>query len=271
MLPGVAIMATPIATDPVEVVYESAVALVAQGAKRSVFGGGEFDYRAGQYLLVPIDLPVTGLVIEASPEAPFLAMGLAIQPAIVAALLLESEIGEPLPVQYPQATINTADEDLLDAFARLLRLLDHPEEVPIMRPMIEREILWRLLRSTHGGMLRQIGVADSHLSRISRTTRWIRGNYAKTLRIEELADIAGMSPTSFHRHFRALTTMSPLQYQKQIRLQQARMLLMNESSDVATIGSDVGYDSPSQFSREYARLFGNSPRKDVLRLKSLAG
>lgn len=119
--------------------------------------------------------------------------------------------------------------------------------------------------------MRQIGVADSHLSRISRTTRWIRGNYAKTLRVEELADIAGMSPTSFHRHFRALTTMSPLQYQKQIRLQQARMLLMNESSDVATIGSDVGYDSPSQFSREYARLFGNSPRKDALRLKFLAG
>ncbi|SAL75122.1 AraC family transcriptional regulator [Caballeronia udeis] len=138
MLPGLAIMATSVATDPVEVVYESAVALVAQGAKRSVFGGAEFDYRAGQYLLVPIDLPVTGLVIEASPEVPFLAMGLAIQPAIVAALLLEGEFGELLPVQYPQATINTADEDLLDAFARLLRLLDHPEEVPIMRPMIER-------------------------------------------------------------------------------------------------------------------------------------
>ena len=167
--------------------------------------------------------------------------------------------------------VRDATPDLLDPIIRLLRLLDRPGDMPVLGPMLEREILWRLLTGAQGATVRQIGLADSRLSQVARAIRHIRTRYAETLSMDDLATLAGMSPASFHRHFRAVTTMSPLQYQKQIRLQAARSRLLAEPGDVASIGFEVGYESPSQFSREYARLFGAPPGRDAERLRAVAG
>ena len=161
--------------------------------------------------------------------------------------------------------------DLLDAVARLLRLLDQPADAPVLAPLTEREILWRLLTGPHGGMVRQIGLAGSGLSHVSRAIRWIRDNYAEPMRIPDLARQTGMSPSAFHRHFRAVTAMSPVQFQKCIRLQNARSLLVARPGDVAAVGHLVGYDSPSQFNREYRRLFGAPPGQDAARLRAATG
>ena len=161
-----------------------------------------------------------------------------------------------------------AGPDLLDAVARMLRLLDRPEDVAVLAPLIEREILWRLLTGPHGAMIRQIGLADSGLSHVSRAIRWIRDNYSEPMRIADLARLAGMSTSAFHRHFRAVTNLSPLQFQKRIRLQEARSLLVSRAGDVAGVGHLVGYDNPSQFNREYRRLFGAPPGQDAARLRA---
>ena len=160
---------------------------------------------------------------------------------------------------------------MLDAVIRMLRLLDRPADAPVLAPLIEREILWRLLTGPHGDVVRQIGLADSGLSHITRAIGWIRDNYAEPMRIADLARLAGMSASAFHRHFRAVTTMSPLQFQKRIRLQEARSLLVAQPGDVAGVGHLVGYDSPTQFNREYRRLFGAPPGQDATRLRATAG
>jgi AraC-like DNA-binding protein len=268
-LPGVAIMASVTTTEPIHHVYEPTLAVIAQGTKRTVLNDKVFEYRAGQYLVVSVDLPITGHVVEASEREPFLAMGLVLKPANIATLLLETApgdrtVGEPLGL-----AISSALPELLDPIVRLLRLLDHPKDIFVLAPMLEREILWRLLAGEQGAMVRQIGLADSRLSQISHAIRWIRSHYAETLATEALAGLVGMSVSSFHRHFRAVTSMSPLQYQKRIRLQEARARLLVESADVAAVGFEVGYDSPSQFSREYSRLFGAPPGRDVARLRGV--
>ena len=266
-LPSLVLMAVDAPTEPVHHVYEPALAIVAQGAKQSVLGERLIDYRAGQYLVVSIDLPMIGYVTEASATAPFLALGLKLKPAAIATLLLETAT-ERTVVESVGIGVSDAPDELLDPVVRLVRLLDRPEDVAVLAPMIEREILWRLLSGEQGAMVRQIGLADSRLSQISYAIRWIRSHYAETFRIEDLAQLAAMSVSSFHRHFRAVTEMSPLQYQKRVRLQEARARLLAESADVAAVGFGVGYDSPSQFSREYSRLFGVPPGRDVARLKA---
>jgi AraC-like DNA-binding protein len=268
-LPNVALAMSEATTEPVHHVYQPVLALVAQGTKRTILNDTLFDYRAGQYLVVSVDLPITGHVIEASADQPFLAMGLMLNPAAIASLLLETA-GSARAAAHPLGLgISNATSDLLDPAVRLLRLLDRPEDIAVLKPMIEREILWRLLAGEQGPMVRQIGLADSRLSQISHAIRWMRGHYADVLRIEHLARLAGMSESSFHRHFRAVTSMSPLQYQKQIRLQEARARLLAQAGDIAAIGFDVGYDSPSQFSREYSRMFGAPPGRDLERLRRL--
>jgi transcriptional regulator GlxA family with amidase domain len=159
-------------------------------------------------------------------------------------------------------SISDLTDDLIEPLIRLLRLADRPTDIPVLAAAIEREILWRLITGAQGAMVRQIGLADSRMSQIGRAIRWIRDHYAEKLRIEDLARIAGMSLTSFHRHFLGITSMTPIQYQKQMRLQTARSLLMSAAEDVAAVGLTVGYDSPSQFSREYRRQFGRTPGKD---------
>jgi AraC-like DNA-binding protein len=246
---------------------EPLLVLMAQGGKQLLLGDRLFEYRSGQYLVVTTDLPVTGHFVEASPETPSLGIGLVLRPAVIAPLLLEAPARQRTTSDPPALATGEAGPELLDAFARMLRLLDRPADVPVLAPMIEREILWRMLTGPHGGMIRQIGLADSGLTHVNRAIRWIRGNYAEPMRIEDLARLAGMSASAFHRHFRAVTTMSPLQFQKRIRLQEARSLLVARPNDVAGVGHLVGYDSPSQFSREYRRLFGAPPGHDAARLR----
>jgi AraC-like DNA-binding protein len=268
-LPGLMLASVASPTQPVHHLYEPVFAVVAQGAKRAVLGDRIFDYRTGQYLLVSVDLPITGHVAEASAEAPFLAVGLMLKPAAIASLLLEAATGAMPAGEVAGLAVSDLSGELLDPLVRLLRLLDRPRDAAVLAPMAEREILWRLLCGEQGAMLRQIGLADSRLSQVSHAIGWIRKHYAEPLRIDELASLAAMSASSFHRHFRAVTSMSPLQYQKQLRLQEARARLLAESGDVAAIGFGVGYDSPSQFSREYSRLFGVPPGRDSERLRGL--
>jgi AraC-like DNA-binding protein len=251
-------------TDPLLVV-------MAQGGKRLLLGDEIFEYRAGQLLVVTTDLPVSGHFLDAGPRTPALGMGLVLRPAVIAELLLEAPAPRPSRASTgPAMATGDAGPDLLDAVARLLRLLDHPADARVLAPLVEREILWRLLTGPQGATVRQIGLADSSTSQVGRVTRWIRANYAEPARIEDLARMAGMSPAAFHRHFRAVTRMSPLQFQKRIRLQEARSLLVARPDDVAGVGHLVGYDSPSQFSREYRRLFGAPPGRDATRLRAAA-
>lgn len=244
--------------------------VMAQGGKRLLLGDQVFEYRAGQCLVVTAELPVTGHFLDATPQAPSLAVGLELRQAAIAALLLESQAGRSSRTTAGPPAIATgeAGADLLDPVARMLRLLDHPADAHVLAPLIEREILWRLLTGPYGGVIRQIGLADSGLSYVNRAIRWIRDHYAEPMRIGDLAGSAGMSTSAFHRHFRLVTTMSPLQFQKRIRLQEARSLLVGRPGDVAGVGHLVGYDSPSQFNREYHRLFGAPPGQDASRLRT---
>jgi len=261
LLSGIAIGATTVTSQPIHGMYEPVVAILAQGAKRIGLGDTAFDCREGDYIVMPLDLPVTSHVTEASVRKPYLAAVMALRPALVASLLLEA--GSVDSDEAAAIHVSNASPELVDAFVRLLCLAERPQDVAIMQPMIEREIVWRLLCGDQGGLVRQIGLADSRLSKIGHAIRWIRENYASSFLIEDLAERVAMSPTSFHRHFRAATAMSPLQYQKQIRLQIARTRLVSNSEDIASIGFSVGYESPSQFTREYARLFGAPPSRDT--------
>ncbi len=246
-------------TDPLLVV-------MAQGGKRLLLGDRVFEYRAGEVLVVTAQLPVSGHFIDCDARSPALAAGLVLRPPAIAELLLR---GGPAPrrgdVRTAMAT-GPADPDLLDALLRMVRLLDSPADAAVLAPLIEQEILWRLLRGPHAELVAQIGSAGSSVTHINRTIRWIRENYAEPLRIGDLAAMAGMSSSAYHRHFRSITELSPLQFQKRIRLQEARALLVAEAGDIAGVGHLVGYDSPTQFSREYRRMFGAPPGRDVARL-----
>jgi AraC-like DNA-binding protein len=268
LITGLSMKAISKPTEPVHSIDEPVFAVIAQGAKRTVLADRVFEYRAGHFLVASVELPVTSRVTQASEKTPFLGLGLTLKPELIASILLETSSTDPGVVERLGIYVSEATAELLEAVVRLLRLLDRPSDIPVLRPLIEREIVWRLLCSEQGEMVRQIGLADSRLSRIRRAIRSIRERYAEPLEVEELAKQVAMSPTSFHRHFRAATAMSPLQYQKQIRLQNARSRLMTNGDDVAKVGFSVGYDSPSQFSREYARFFGAPPGRDAARLRA---
>jgi AraC-like DNA-binding protein len=264
VLPSVVVKASGTVTEPMPGVTDPVFALIAQGAKRAIFGDTVYDYKQGEYLVVSVGLPVTAHV----SEAPYVAMGLRLEPALIAGLLLETA-GDRGPANTPGIAVSTASEELLDPVVRLMRLLDRPADLQVLGAAIEREIVWRLITGEQGATIRQIGVADSRLAQIGRAIRWIRQNYADPFRVEDASRVAGMSVTSFHRHFRAVTTMTPIQYQKQIRLQEARARLIAEPHDVAGVGYAVGYGSPSQFSREYRRMFGAPPGADAARLQGM--
>ncbi|RKR87824.1 AraC-like DNA-binding protein [Micromonospora pisi] len=248
------------------------MALIAQGAKRIALGDRVYEYRAGQYLVASVDLPITGHFTEASPEWPALGFGLTLQPAAVAELLLQAAPGDipPAGSGVPSGlAVSDASDELLDAVIRLLRLLDQPRDRAVLAPLVKREVLWRLITSEQGAVVRQLGLADSSLTHVARAVRWIRDHYMQAFRVEDVAQMSGMSASAFYRNFQAVTAMSPIQFQKQIRLQEARLLLATHPHDVAGVGMRVGYDSPSQFSREYRRQFGAPPSQDAARLRGL--
>ncbi|MFD7155256.1 AraC family transcriptional regulator N-terminal domain-containing protein [Kribbella sp. NPDC059898] len=247
-------------TPPAAALASPTFALVAQGRKRLALGSQVFEYGAGDYLVVSVDLPVTGHFVEASPTAPCLGVGLELQPSTIASLLLDSAEKPGAPVRG--LVVSRASDDLVDAVVRLLRLLDSPDDARVLAPLVQREILWRLLRSPQGAAVRDIGLADSSLSHVARVIRWIRDHYTEPFRVEDLAEMAGLSPSAFHRHFRTVTELTPIQFQKKIRLQEARLRVVGLGEDVTSAGYAVGYDSSSQFSREYRREFGTPPSRD---------
>jgi AraC-like DNA-binding protein len=274
-LPGVSVLRSPTATAPLGTVSEPTLGVIVQGVKESTLNGRAFTYGAGQFLVVSVELPLVGRITQADPDEPLLAFVLELRPEKIAALLLNTVPTAKTAAPHMDAqplgiAVNDASPHLLDAIGRLLALLDTPEDAAALAAGVEREILWRLLTGPQGTTVRQIGLADSRLAHLSRAIHRIRTHYDQTLRVEELAALATMSVTSFHRHFRAVTSMTPIQFQKQIRLHEARARLLAEPGDVAQVGFSVGYNSPAQFSREYRRLFGMPPSRDAPTLREAA-
>jgi AraC-like DNA-binding protein len=265
LLPRVALHVGCMTTRPTPGVYEPALCMVLQGAKQVMIGDRLLRYDPATYFIATIDLPARGWVVEASPTQPYVAVSMKLDRENLSSLVLDVPDGPE--GQTAGFAVSAVTPDLIDAWSRLLSLLDTPEDVPVLAPMHEREVLYRLLRGPQGGVLRQIARADSRLSQVRQAIGWIRAHFDETLRVEQLAELAAMSPASFHRHFKAATAMSPLQYQKMLRLQEARRLLVT-SGDAARAAHTVGYESASQFSREYARMFGAPPGRDAERLRT---
>ncbi|MFN3538058.1 MAG: AraC family transcriptional regulator N-terminal domain-containing protein [Brevundimonas sp.] len=266
-VPGMALIRQARPTERIPVLHQPAVCIIAQGAKVVMLGDETYRYDAASHLVVSVDLPLTGQVTEASPERPYLCLRIDLEPALLMALMTERP---PAPGGEGSRGVHLSQTtpELADAAARMVQLLDAPEHAATLAPLIRREIHYWLLTGDQAGVVRQIGAPDSRLSHVARAIAWIRDNYDRPFSIASVAREAGMSPSALHQHFKAVTAMSPLQYQKQIRLQEARRLMLSEACDAQGAGFQVGYDSPSQFSREYVRLFGAPPARDAARLRS---
>jgi AraC-like DNA-binding protein len=272
LIPRVSLYRSDKPTDPVHAVHNPAVAIIAQGAKRVMLGEDTFDYDADTYLVVSVDLPMVGRVTRASREEPYLCLKLELDPAMLGALIVESGAGDPASRRDgPGLILSRTSPGVIEAATRLVRLLETPEDIPVLAPMMERELLYRLLRGEQGARLAQIAFAESRLNQVNRAIGLIKKNFRQTIRIDDVAAEARMSTSALHLHFKAVTAMSPLQFQKQLRLQEARTLMLTGRADAAGASHQVGYESASQFSREYARLFGAPPMTDVARLREGEG
>lgn len=256
---------------PVHAMYEPAFCVLAQGSKRVLLGNEVYIYDGSRYLVASQNLPVSGQVIDASPESPYLGLRLVLDVKDIAALALEFGLGDTSPPSAPERGIFTGElsTTLLDPVLRLVKLLDTPQDVPALAPLISREILYRLMRSPDGWRLAQMAAVDSHSQRIAQAIGLLSQRFREPLRIDDVADAIHMSVSSLHQHFKAVTSMSPLQFQKQLRLQESRRLMIAEHLDAATAGHRVGYESQSQFNREYSRFFGLPPARDVKRLREM--
>jgi AraC-like DNA-binding protein len=249
--------------------YEPSVTVIAQGRKRAELGRNVFIYGASRFLLTSVDLPVVSRVIEASEEVPCLALSLKLEMPAVRELLSREEIQvAEAPSDSPGMATGETTAPFLSACCRLVDLLDTPQDIPFLGGLIQREIIYRILGSAEGGRLRAIATLGEQSHRTAKAIAWIRANYAKPLRVEDLAEIAGMGISTLHHHFRVLTAMSPLQYQKQFRLQAARGRMLMDGLDAASAAFEVGYESASQFNREYSRFFGQPPMRDIRALRS---
>ncbi|MGE7472039.1 AraC family transcriptional regulator [Bosea sp. NPDC003192] len=254
----------PTEVDPM--IYDPAVSLVIQGTQRMFIGGKMFEYGPGQSMVVAAEIAALGQICEASQDKPFLAVGLFLDPALLSNLILEMAALPELPIGSGYG-LSTASESLLLAWRRLFELLDRPAEIPVMAQSLEHELMFRLLMGPHGGLLRQIAGADSRLMYIRKAMAWIRGHYTERLNFKAVAAVAGMSVSVFYDRFKAVAGVSPLQYQKYIRLHEARRRMIAGQESAAEVGFAVGYESASQFSREYRRLFGAPPARDAERAK----
>lgn len=267
-VPGLVLFHSVGQTLPMESVYGPRLCMIVQGSKQVRLGTRVFTYDTRKYLIATVDLPVTSCVTQASADMPYLSLSLDLDPAEVAALLLGAPPVATDARTSPGLAVSALTDDLLCPMARLVNLLDRTGDIPVLAPLIKREILYRLLQGEQGGQLRQIALAGSHLSQVSGAIAWIRQHYAQAFDVDTLARQAGMSTPSFYRHFRAVTMMSPLQYRTRIRLHEARRRMMSAGEDAARASFAVGYESPSQFSRDYRRLFGVPPARDVAALRA---
>lgn len=267
-IPQLAIYRSETLSAPVPAVHRPSLCFVAQGTKEMTLGGKVFRYTAGEYLVSTVDLPTTGEIVEGSKRRPYLCFALTIDPSVVYDVLRDANqsLAERERPQRPAMFVGKNDGPVTDAMLRLGRCLDDPSDCAVLAPGIIREILYRLLQGKFGAMVREVGIVGSRTQRIAKAIEQLKNGFAESLEIAQLARLAGMSASSFHEHFKKVTTLSPLQYQKQLRLQEARRLLVAEGTSAADVGFRVGYQSASQFSREYARFFGRPPRADVREL-----
>lgn len=258
-------------TGPISGMYEPGICMAVQGVKRVILGEDTFVYDAHHYLITSVHLPTIVQIIEASPEKPYLGLRLKFDLREISQLMVDSNLPQPRPQQSSRGmATGEMTLSLIRAFQRLIDLLAETQDIPILAPNIQREIIYRLLVSDQGERLRQIASAGSQSQQIARAIEWLKGNYTEPLSIDDLAAQANMSNSTFHHHFRSMTALSPLQFQKQLRLQEARRLMLAERMDAANAAFQVGYESPSQFSREYNRMFGAPPLRDITHLRQMA-
>lgn len=269
-IPRVAMVQGKIPEHDLAAVYEPMVNLILTGSKTMTVGDRTLRYDPATYFVMSVDLPAVGAVCSARDGAPYLAVSLTISPAIIAELL--NDLPNPLPITEPNVSqdygfsVAAVTSELMDAWVRMLTLLEHPADISALAPAYEREILYRLLQGVHGQMLRDIATPDSALARLNDAIQCIRRDFAKPLRVSTLAEMAAMSPSAFHRRFKSVTAFSPLQYQKRIRLLHARTMLVTGCQSVTSAALEVGYESSTQFSREYTRAFGLPPARDAARI-----
>jgi AraC-like DNA-binding protein len=262
-IPRVAMVQGKIPEHQLAAVYDPMVNLILTGSKTMTVGDRTFHYNPATYFVMSVDLPAVGSVHPSSAGEPYLAVSLTLDPTIVAGLIRDLPVKVSSELFGSGFSVAPVNQDFLDAWIRMLRLIDRPDEIAALSPAYEREILFRVLQGPLGWMLRDIASPDTALSRISVAINWIRQNFAETIRVEALAEMAALSVSAFHRHFKAVTALSPLQYQKRVRLLHARAQLIAGQGSATSVAYGVGYESPNQFSREYARLFGLPPSRDL--------
>ena len=267
-IPGMSLHRRTSPTPPCRTTYHPGIIVVAQGAKQVNLGQKSFIYDESHYLLTAVDLPIVSWVAKATEAMPCLVLSLKLDIAMVRELLSREEIHvADAPSDSPAMSIGETTPEFLSACCRLLDLLRSPQDIPFLSGLIQREIIYRILRGPEGARLRLIATLGDQSHRTAKAIAWIVANYSKTLRVEELAELSSMGVSTLHHHFRMLTSMSPLQYQKQLRLQSARNLMLNSGMDASSAAFEVGYESPTQFNREYSRFFGQPPLRDVRALR----
>lgn len=267
-VPGLSLFRRIEPSEPITGMYEPSVCLIAQGAKHVRLGDDAYIYDSNHYLFSGLHLPVIAQVIEASPKKPYLGLRLTFDYRDISKLMADSQLPPPR-TQKTDRGMATGEltVSLVNAFQRLVDLLEEEQDIPILAPVIQREIFYRLLVGEQGLRLRQLAVTGTQSQQVAQAVSWLKSNFTKPLRVDELAEMANMGTSTFHHHFRSMTALSPLQYQKQLRLQEARRLMLAEHTDAASAAFQVGYESPSQFSREYSRLYGAPPVRDIMTLR----
>lgn len=270
-VPGLSLHRRKEPTMPLHCIYDLGLGVIAQGEKQALVRDEVVTYGAGQSMLTSIELPVISQVIRATPEAPLLGLMLVLDGQGIVELATEMELpSSPRQVPYRPISVEALDGRLLADLVRLVALLEQPELLPVLAPLIKKEIVVRLLAGPHGAQLHHLVAEGSPSQQIAKAVAWLKQNFSRAVEMDELAAHVYMSPSTFRQHFRSVTGTSPLQYQKQLRLQQARQLMLNQSINAATASGMVGYESVSQFSREYSRLFGAPPQQDARRLRLAA-
>lgn len=265
-IPRVAMVQGKIPEHMLAAVYDPMINLILQGSKTMTVGDRTLRYDPATYFVMSIDLPAVGAVHAAESGEPYLAVSLTLDPTVLATLLADLPKSHGRYDNDPGFSVAAVTPDLMDAWVRMLRLMDNPDAIAALAPAYEREILFRVLQGPHGWMLREIATPDTAIARVNLAIQWIRRDFAEPIRVDKLAEKAAMSVSAFHRHFKAVTTLSPLQYQKRVRLLQARTLMVANAKSVTAAAFEVGYESATQFSRDYARVFGIPPARDAARI-----